>query len=882
MGENAGTDLVGAGFTRFSEEHAQGWLLPRIVEVALARAGQVVVADPGTRLTGAGLLRRAALVRAAVLEHHRADGRDPQEVPVGVLRGHDAGAVAAVVGVIASGHPVVVLDPTTPAPRLRHYVEAAGADLVVTDAERRVTAGRVARAVVDPDSHVGADPSDSSDSSDPSDPGCDPRTAAAALLTRTAAPDDVAVIVYTSGSTGRPKGVACDHRSILHDTWVNAEATGAYPAGSVVAHLLPMAFSAGTTPTLAGLLAGSRLELFDPRRRPVTELPGFLGEVDADVLLASPAILRGVVTALGAQGHLPGLKTVTMAGETVHGAELAAVRRVVGPDCVLRNRYGSTETWLMTEHAIGGQDEAPEGATPVGRAVPGARLQVQREDGSLADTGTGRVVLTSRWLGARYWRDPGKTAEVFTDNPDGSRTFRTSDVGTLGPDGCLRLLGRSDHSVKVRGLLVEPGEIDALLFAQPDVREALVVGRVNPRTGRTGLVAYVVPEGSRPQASAVRAVVRAHLPAHMVPEHVVFLEALPRTERGKLDRSRLPEPPRSSAPFEAPRSSWEQIVHEQFCAVLELPDLSVHDDFFELGGDSLAAEALVSRIEALGAGGVSTAGGTSLVANAPTVASFAAAVRARNRSARPTLVPLRTEGGGRPLFVVAGAGGAALALRTFARRLAPGFPVLGLQANGLENRALPDWSVRRMARRNVATVREQQPQGPYRLAGHSLGGLIALEMAQQLRRAGEDVDLLAVLDSFPPNPALMPVVRHPGLRAKAKEALSLALTGIKAHAGLGHYVRFFRQGNVVQRRYTTDVYPGRTLVVVAADDVDASARARWAPHLSGSFDVVPVPGEHMSILREPRVEALAALVSREIAGAGADRSPVVPGELTDR
>ncbi|MEZ0492839.1 AMP-binding protein [Kineococcus sp. TBRC 1896] len=869
MGEQAGTDVVGAGFTRFSEEHAQGQLIPRIVDVALARADEVVVADPGTRLTGAGLLQRADLVRAAVLAHHRAEDRDPQQVPVAVLRGHDAGAVAAVVGVIAAGHPVVVLDPTTPAVRLRHHVEAAGATLVVSDTERRGAAAQVATTVVDPDSHLGAGD------------GSDHLTAASALSGRTAAPDDVAVIVYTSGSTGEPKGVACDHRSILHDTWVNAEATGAYPAGSVVAHLLPMAFSAGTTPTLAGLLAGSRLELFDPRRRSVTELGPFLREVGADVLLASPAVLRGVVMALGPQGRLTGLRTVTMAGETVHGAELAAVRRAVGPDCVLRNRYGSTETWLMSEYAIGGDDEAPEGATPVGWAVPGARLQVERSDGSLADTGTGRVVLTSRWLGGRYWRDPVRTAEVFCDNPDGSRTFRTSDVGTLGPDGCLRLLGRSDHSVKVRGLLVEPGEVDALLFAQPDVREAVVVGRPNPRTGRTGLVAYVVPEGPRPQASAVRAVVRENLPSHMVPEHVVFLQALPRTERGKLDRSQLPEPPRSSAPFEVPRSGWEDVVHEQFCAVLELEDLSVHDDFFELGGDSLAAEALVSRVAALGADGVDTTGGTSTVAAAPTVASFAAAVRSQTRSARPTLVPLRIGGRGRPLFVVAGAGGAALALRTLAQRLVPGFPVLGLQANGLENRALPDWSVERMARRNVTTVREQQPQGPYRLAGHSLGALIALEMAQQLRRSGEDVELLAVLDSFPPDPDLMPVPQFPGPYAKVKETLSLALTGIKAHPGLGHYVRFFRQGNFLQRRYTTEAYPGRTLVVVAADDVDAPARTQWAPHLSGSFDVVPVPGEHMSILRDPRVQAVAEALSREIAAERAD-VPTGPGELADR
>ena len=869
MGVTTGTDAVDEGFTRFSEEHAQGQLIPRIVDVALACADEVLVADGVDRLTGADLLRRAALVRSAVLAHHA--GLDPRATPVAVLRGHDVGAVAAMVGVIAAGHPVVVLDPTTPAPRLRHYVEAAGASLVVSDTGRTGTAAEVAANVVDPDS---ADAS----------AWPDHVAAAAALLGSPADPDDVAVIVYTSGSTGAPKGVACEHRSILHDTWVSSEGTGAYPAGSVVAHLLPMAFSAGVTPTLGALLVGARQELFDPRRRSIAELPGFLADVGADVLLASPAILRGVITSLGARGRLPGLKSVTMAGETVHGAELAAIRRAVGPDCVVRNRYGSTETWLMTEYAISGDDESPDGATPVGWAVPGARLQVELEDGSLSDEGTGRVVLTSRWLGGRYWNAPEKTAEVFRDNPDGSRTFRTSDVGSLGRDGCLRLLGRSDHSVKVRGLLVEPGEVDALLFAQPDVREALVVGRPSARTGRMSLVAYVVPEGPRPQASAVRAVVRENLPSHMVPEHVVFLDALPRTERGKLDRSRLPDPAPSSAPFEVPRTGWEEVVFEQFCAVLELEDLSIHDDFFELGGDSLAAEALVSRLEALGDQSLAQIG-TATLAAAPTVASFAAAARSKVRSDRPTLVPLRPEGGERPLFLVAGAGSAALAMRTLAHQIVPGIPVLGLQANGLENRALPDWSVGRIARRHVATVRGEQPEGPYRIAGHSLGGLIALEMAHQLRRAGQEVETLIVLDSFPPDPALMPVVHHPSTLAKLKEGVSLALTGIKAHSGLGHYIRFFRQGNFLQRRYTTEVYPGRTLVLVAGDDVDAAARRQWGPHLSGDVRIVEVAGEHMSILRDPRVAPVAALVSAELRSGDA---PAVldlrehHGELADR
>ncbi|MFB9378863.1 AMP-binding protein [Kineococcus gynurae] len=830
-------------FAPLTEELAQGHLMPRIVEVALARAGEVVVADDRAALTGADLLRRAASVRAAVL-------RSGSDAPVAVLRGHDVGAVAAIVGVVAAGVPVVVLDPTTPAPRLRHYVQAAGTTVCISDAARAATAAEVAELVLDPERD---DPPGSHD------PATLPAVAAE-LLARTARPEDVALIVYTSGSTGAPKGVACDHRSILHDAWVNSTGTDCYGAGRTVVHLLPMAFSAGICVTFAGLLSGATLQLFDPRSRSVSELPAWMRQVGADTLLASPAILRGALAALGPTGRLDGLRSLTMAGETVHGRELEAIRRAVGPGCSLRNRYGSTETWLMTEYALEADDPSPSGATPVGWAVPGATLAVEDEQGVRHTEGTGRVVLRSRWLGGSYYRDPERTAAVWTEHPDGTRSFRTSDIGTLGSDGCLRLLGRSDHSVKIRGLLVEPGEVDALLFTQPDVREALTVGRPSPRTGRTVLVSYVVPDGPRPQASAVRAAVRAELPSHFVPEHVVFLDALPRTERGKLDRSALPEPPLSSAPWEAPRSSWEEIVFEQFAAVLELDEFSIHDDFFELGGDSLAAEALVSRMLAVAGERVGTLS-TSVLAEAPTVARFADVARAGTRTSTPTLVPLRPEGQGRALYLVAGAGSAALALRTLAHRIEADVPVIGLQAHGLENRGIPDWSVRAIARRHLKVVRARQPEGPYRLAGHSFGGLVALEMAQQLRAAGQEVELLAVLDSFPPEPGLAPHGEFPTLTAKAKEAVSLALTGIAPHPGLGHYIRFFRQGMFLQRFYRTDVYPGRTVVVVAADDVDAAARRKWDDHLSGPARIIDVPGEHMSILREPRVGAVADILS---------------------
>ena len=830
-----------------SEGHAAGTLLPRIVEVALDAADRVLAADGERRLSGTDLLLRAARVRAAVL------GAGSAGRPVAVLRGHDVGAVAAVVGVVAAGSPVVVLDPTTPAARLRHYVESAGASICVSDAARAGTAAELVATVLDPDAGRHA--------------GGDHREAARELLATAARPEDPAVIVYTSGSTGAPKGVACDHRSILHDAWVNSVGTGCYGAGNVVAHLLPMGFSAGIGVTLACLLSGARQELFDPRRRSVAELPGWMREVGVDVLHASPAILRGAMAALAPGERMDGLVSVTMAGETVHGAELRTVRAAVEPRCVLRNRYGSTETWLMAELRIDPDDPSPEGATPVGHAVPGARFEVLGEDGERRAHGTGRVVVTSPWLTCSYWGAPERTAEVFSQNPDGTRSFLTSDVGVLGEDGCLRLLGRSDHSVKVRGLLVEPGEVEALLFAQPQVREAVVVGQPSPRTGRVRLVAFVVWSGDRPSASAVRALVGENLPAHMVPEHVEFLHALPRTERGKLDRSQLPAVPDATG-SEEPRNDFENVLTRMFERALDVPHLGVDADFFRAGGDSLAAEALIATVTAelgLDADRLSTA---DLVA-CPTPREFAAALQQDRRRTSTTLVALRRGGSAAPLFCVAGAGGTALSFRALADRMPPEVPVWGLQANGLENRARPDWSVRALARRNVRSVRSVQPHGPYRIAGFSLGGLVALEMAQQLRAAGEEVELLAVLDSYPPDPSVMPPALSPGPLGLLRGAVALGTTGLDLPHGRDRYERYYRQGIFLQRWYRTAPYPGRTLVVLAEDDPDAVARRGWAAHLSGPWSSVSVPGEHLSVLREPTVSLVARALGEALEPAAA-------------
>ncbi|SFE04967.1 AMP-binding protein [Blastococcus tunisiensis] len=823
------------------EDPAVADLVDRLITVAAAQPEAIALGDDGRQLTFGELLVEAAAITAELTE------RNPNRRPVAVLLSHGVDAVVAAVAVVGSGAPLVVLDSTTPAPRLRHYVEAAGTTICLTDPEHRTVAEELCNTVLT--GRRGAT-------------GGDPVDAAGVLRAVRTDPHRPLVVVFTSGSTGRPKGVANGARAVLHDAYTNAVATGCYGPGDVVANLLPMAFAAGIGLTLTGLAAGATQQLFDPRARPVGELPQWLRQVGATILVASPGILRGLVASQPPGATLDGLTRVTVAGETVHAAELAAIRGLLGPSVEIWNRYGSTETGLISEYILRAGDPLPVGPTPVGRPVSGMQVRVRDEHGTDHEVGTGRLVVTSRWLTQGYLGNPEATSAVFTDLEDGRRTFLTNDSATIDDAGQITLLGRTDHSVKVRGHLVEPGEIDAVLFAQPEIREAVTVGVTSEGTGRVRLISYVVPADARIEAASVRRVVREQLPVFMVPEQVVFLTALPRTERGKLDRAALPAAPPPSRGDQPPRSDWERVVAAMFARVLGLDSVGVDGDFFELGGDSLAAEELLAAVvqELDVPTEVAT---TKLLAEASTPQAFAEAVRRQRRPAHPTLVRLRGAGSRTPLFCVGGAGAVAVGFRPLALRLGPDQPVYAVQASGLETRGPVDWTVEAMAARHLETLRAVQPHGPYRLAGHSLGALIALDMAHSLTAAGEEVELVAVLDSYPPDPAMSPSAFDGSVVRKLKRLLAVLLVGVLP-SGRSDYSRFHVHGVFVGHRHRGRPWAGRTLVVVAQDDGHAAPRARWEGHLTGSWDVVHVPGDHVSVLHEPYVGALADALSAEL------------------
>ena len=326
-----------------------------------------------------------------------------------------------------------------------------------------------------------------------------------------------------------------------------------------------------------------------------------------------------------------------------------------------------------------------------------------------------------------------------------------SGAGTTAATLCSP--GRADNTVKIRGYLVEPAEIEATLASYPDIREVAVVADCSQTPT---LTAYVAPSTTHrtPSVAELRTRLHRDLPSWMVPATIEILTTLPRGDRGKVDRMALPTPTR--VPFEAPCGGHESMAAELWAEILRLPRVGRTDSFYALGGDSLSvAQMLVALRESHG-----VALKPADLAGAPTLAAFAArmseAGRPIPRSAgraqlRPTTTPLRprsvatTE---EPLFCFTGAGASALCFLPLAEHIGDQIPVYAFEPSGLSERALPDWSIQAAVQRHWTDLRRIQPQGPYTLVGHSLGAHIALETARALEAHGESVRLVAMLDPW--------------------------------------------------------------------------------------------------------------------------------------
>ena len=360
-----------------------------------------------------------------------------------------------------------------------------------------------------------------------------------------------------------------------------------------------------------------------------------------------------------------------------------------------------------------------------------------------------------------YWQRDQLTQERFISNPfsqdPNARLYKSGDLARYLNDGSLEYIGRIDNQVKVRGFRIELGEIEAVLVQHPKVREAVVIAR-DIRPGEKHLVAYVVPPQEPPASNELRRFLKEQLPDYMAPSTFVVLDALPLTPNGKVDRRALPAPDLArcdqGASLLPPRDALEWQLLQIWEDVLNVHPIGVRDDFFEFGGHSLLAVRLMAKIQEKFGQNIPLA---ALFQNS-TIERLAELLQ-QQTDALPwsPLVTIQAGGTKPPFFCLPGAGGNVIYFYDLARRLGEDQPVYGLQAIGLDGEAQPLTCIEDLAAHYREVLQDVQPQGPYYLGGHSSGGLVAFEMAQQLRDRGHQVALVAIFDSEAPVPGRPPV-----------------------------------------------------------------------------------------------------------------------------
>lgn len=515
---------------------------------------------------------------------------------VALLLEQSVAAVAAVFGALKAGKPYVPLDPSNPAARIKYILADSQAGLVVTNDKYLA----LARALVgDKIPILNYDELDATAGSGPPDTCTSPGTCTAPDTC--SSPDTLAYIMYTSGSTGHPKGVVDTHRNVLHEIM---KYTNDFHICAEDRLTLIRAFTGvgASMDIFTALLNGAALYPLNIQESGLGQLADWIIRQELTIYHSVPTVFRHFVCTLNGSEAFPTLRIVRLGGEVVDRRDLELYKMHFPDDCLLLNLLGTTETLTVRCCFSDKRTQVAGSVLPVGYAMEDVDVLLLDEDRAKVGAGAvGEIAVRGDYLSLGYWRKPELTQAAFIPDPDGGdmRVYLTGDLGRMLPDGCLVHLGRKDFQVKVRGYRVEVAEIELTLLELGAVKEAVVVA-YEEASRDVVLTAYLVC-AERVSTLALRRFLRERLPDYMIPDRFCQLAALPRTPTGKLDRAALPkqEGPRneSGVPFEAPRTPTECMIADILRRPLAVARVGIHDNFLDLGGNSLMAVKIVYQIK---------------------------------------------------------------------------------------------------------------------------------------------------------------------------------------------------------------------------------------------------------------------------------------------
>jgi len=680
--------------------------------------------------------------KANQLAHYlRKQGVGP-EVLVGICVERSMEMIIGILGILKAGGAYAPLDPTYPKERLGFMIEDTRTPVILTQRHLLNVLPDHSARVMCLDSDFKTITGESKDNP-----------------ANKTAPDNLANVIYTSGSTGRPKGVCVSHRGVVR--LVKETNYAELTPEEVFLQLASISFDASTFEIWGSLLNGAKLVVMPPGTPSLGELEQALLKHRITTLWLTAGLFHLMVDEKpDAFSHVRQL----LAGGDV--LSVSHVRRFVSknPNCTLINGYGPTENTTFTCcHTIelSGQSEK---SVPIGRPIANTRVYVLDSRLQPVPVGVfGELHTGGDGLARGYLNRPELTGEKFIPDPFSekpeARLYKTGDLVRYLPDGNIEFLGRIDNQVKIRGFRIELAEIEAVLGQHQFVKEATVIARED-KSGDTSLAAYLVLEKKKSIANdELRQFLKEKLPEYMVPSAFVILDALPLNPNNKVDRSALPAPDNfasgTSKTFVAPRNSLEAQLTLIWEKILNTHPIGVTDNFFELGGHSLLAVRLLAEIKRV------TGKNLPVIAffQSPTVEQLVQALQKEGWSETSSFMIKIQQGGSKlPLFWMQGQYSILLS-----RFLDSDQPLYLPIHQGLDGGPILNRTVEEIASHYIQEIRIVQPKGPYFLGGYCLGGMVALEIAQQLLKQGDDVQLLFLVE--PPRKCF-PLHNHNNTRSK--------------------------------------------------------------------------------------------------------------------
>jgi len=704
----------------------QNTLAGRFEQQVAARPNELaIVADNGA-LTYRALDARASSVAWTLASHGSKEGR-----PVLLYMKDDVARLVAMLGAAKANRIFIPVAPNSPAPWIRQIIDSSGSTLVVADQSTSSIRDDVASRLVSVIELDGLAAHSNTFVCDHIPSG-----------------DEAAFITFTSGSTGQPKGVTNSHRAFLHNCDVRISLAGASRMERH-ANFRSTGLLSWMLNSFSPLFSGACLFPFDFHRHGLQKLAPWINAEKITFASFSSSLLRTWLASLSDDLRFPTLRFVGATGDKIYGEDLIRLARHLEDDWRIGYSYASSEAGTIAARTFSPTSLPDVGTIAVGRPVDGVEVSITNEAGAQVPQGeVGEITVRSRFLAQGYWCNPDLTATAFQADPidPAIRIYRTRDLGRWRDDGMLEHIGRKERRIRLRGYSIEPYEIERELVRESGISEAVVQLHQRAEDQEPSLVAYVVATPST-VPSLIRGALLKRLPSYMVPSHVVVLDALPLATSGKIDLSALPSPysDKAHSPVSrTPSNDCEQKLHAIWQEALKSSDIGIDDDFFEIGGTSLQALMVFAKIEArLGCNLSPTT-----IVQAPTIARLAEFIQAFNASTTSqSLIPLRTTGEGLPLFLVHGRHSYVMHYRYLVSDLTSERPVFGLQPPPLDGKHHISRTIQAMAADYIKEMRRIQPHGPYLVAGHSFGGRVSFEIAQQLICAGERVSFLGLIDT---------------------------------------------------------------------------------------------------------------------------------------